>query len=303
VIEGTSVTFANYAEARVQKTGGAYESGAPDSWVTWEGAALVRVPTFSVAPVSKLDVARILRRERKLVASWLTEPDVGHPPNAVLYRCLSYSTENLPDTVRRHIKRSKRELQIGPLSRDTLLADAYPAFCETRSRQGLADTSRKHFDSRFRAFTNLPGHHAIGAWHEGRLIAFATIIWVDNWAEIDGLFSVTGDRGSRPNNGLVDRFLSWALNEKKLQLVSYGLSSVQERSKAQDGLHEFKTHVGFEAHPVYRAFASHPLFSPFVNRTSRWLLSSALRLRPGNRRLRKARGVLDQLIHTTEISR
>jgi hypothetical protein len=57
--------------------------------------------------------------------------------------------------------------------------------------------------------------------------------------------------------------------------------------------------VGFEARAVHRAFVAHPLLRPLVNPLTLWGVNTALRLRPGNRRLKKAGGVLACMLGDT----
>ncbi len=139
-----------------------------------------------------------------------------------------------------------------------------------------------------------PAHRVLGAWKDDSLIAFFTVVAVDDWAEIGG-HSTNAGLQFRPNNGLVHYILSHLLVENTFAAVSYGYSSVQEGSNAQ-GLHQFKTRVGFEAIPVHRAFVLHPLLQPFANRLSLAMARRVLKLAPANRILRKACGVLARVV-------
>ncbi len=68
-----------------------------------------------------------------------------------------------------------------------------------------------------------------------------------------------------------------------------GLSTLTDSNA---GLHIFKKKVGYEARPVYRAFALHPLLRPLANRFTLWSLNTALRLKPEDRHLKKAGNAL-----------
>jgi hypothetical protein len=117
---------------------------------------------------------------------------------------------------------------------------------------------------------------------------------VEDWVEIGG-FSMDDDSRLRANNGLVHLVLTHFLVERGFRTVSYGLSSVQD-SGDREGLHRFKLKAGFQAVPVARVFEVHPLLRPFANRLSLRVARLMLRAIPGNRRLRKASGVLSRLI-------
>ena len=117
---------------------------------------------------------------------------------------------------------------------------------------------------------------------------------MEDWAEL-GCFSRDALLRHRPNDTLMYTVLSRYLVERRFRLVSYGLSSIQSESNAA-GLHRFKTKVGFEARPVHRAFVPHPLLRPLVNRSTLLGVNTALRLRSGHRRLKKASGVLARML-------
>ena len=101
----------------------------------------------------------------------------------------------------------------------------------------------------------------------------------------------------RPNDALFFYALSHYMTERACRVVSYGLSSIQAESN-RTGLHTFKTKVGFEARPVHRAFALHPLLRPFANRLTLWGVNTALRFMPRDRHLKKAGGVLTYILET-----
>jgi hypothetical protein len=261
-------------------------------WTRYEAAAMVRVPKFHLASPSSQEVRQVLWRGRAAIASYLLEPDKYHPANACLYLCTdqTYALEKLPSPVRRNLRRGLRELSIAPLTSEQLLAHGFPAFSDTRRRNGLNDGIMEEFQRRFTGLAKLPGVVYLGAWKDKQLAAFADITEVDDWAEFS-CFSMDALLQYRPNDALVYSILSRYLVERKYRLVTYGLSSVQNESGAT-GLHRFKLKLGFQAHLVHRAFVPHPLLRPFINPLTLWGVSTMLRFKPGDRRLRKAQGVL-----------
>ena len=50
---------------------------------------------------------------------------------------------------------------------------------------------------------------------------------------------------------------------------------------------------------MHRAFVAHPLLRPFVNPLTLWGVNTVLRFRPGDRRLKKAGGVLACMLGDT----
>jgi hypothetical protein len=291
--------IANYA-ASLMRSGIAVVPGTASTfWARHEWAAMVRVPKFYLAPPSSQEVRQVLWHGRAAIASYLLEPDEHHPANACLYLCTdhTYAWEKLPSAVRQNLRRGLRELSITPLTSAQLLAHGFPAFHDTRRRNGLNDGTIEEFYRRFTGFAKLPEIVYLGAWKGEQLAAFADITEVDDWADF-GCFSTDALLQYRPNDTLVYSILSRYLVERRYSLVSYGLSSVQKESNAA-GLHRFKLKLGFEAHPVHRVFVPHPLLSPLINPLTLWGVSTMLRLKPGDRRLKKVQGVLTLLCGDT----
>jgi hypothetical protein len=285
-------TLVEYA-ADLASSGVQVLPGAPGTfWTRHESGALMRRPTFHVGPPASGEVREVLWRGRAMVASYLLEPDECHRANAWLYLCTdqTYALEKLASNGRRDVRRGLRELRVAPLTAEQLLAHGAQAFCDTRRRNGLSDGTPEEFRRRFVAEACLPEVVYLGAWKEGQLAAFISIIEVEDWVEL-GNYSMDALRRYTPNDALFYSTFFHYLVERKCRLVCGGLSSIQEESNAA-GLHIFKRKVGYEARPVHRAFVAHPLLRPFVNRLTLWGVNTALRLSPADRRLRKAGGVL-----------
>ncbi len=265
-------------------------------WTRHEASAIMRRPTFYIGPPAPHEVQRVLWNTSATVASYLLEPDEYHPANAWLYVCtdLDYSLDKLAPAMRRNVHRGLKELTIAPITSEQLLAHGLQAFCDTRRRAGLNDGTPEEF-RRFLTFsTSLPEVVFLGAWKENQLAAFLYITEVEDWAEI-GCFSMDALLQYRPNDTLMYSTLFHYLVERKCRVVSYGLSSIQAESNAA-GLHRFKLKVGFEAHPVHRAFVPHPLLRPFVNRLTLWGINKILQLKPQDRRFKKAGGVVASML-------
>jgi len=274
--------------------------GGPGTfWTRHESGAMMRRPTFHLMPPAPDEVRRILWHGRVAIASYLIEPDERHPVNAWLYLCTdqAYSLDKLTPAMRRNVRRGLRELKITPLTREQLFTHGVQPFYDTRRRTGLSDGTIEGFRRYFAVRARLPEVVFLGAWKGDQLAAFLAITEVGDWAEI-GCFSMDTLLQYRPNDTLMYRALTYYLVERKIRIVSYGLSSIQAESNVA-GLHRFKTKVGFKVQPVHRAFVPHPLLRPFVNRLTLWGVNTALRFRPGDRRLKKARGVLACMLGET----
>jgi hypothetical protein len=291
------LSLAEYAADLADSGTEVFGRTSADFWIRYESWASMRIPSFATGQPSPAALREVLWRRRALVATYLLEPDLDHPSNATLYVCTDreYSVEKLPKDRRQNIRRGSRELRIEPVTTDCLLAHGFQAFSDTRGRVGLTDGTLEVFSRRFEARGRCLGHVFLGAWHNEDLVAFLSITAADDWAEIEGGFSSTATRALRPNDTLVAAALTEYLVVKRCRLVSYGLSSIQAVNN-DAGLHEFKTKLGFEAKPVHRAFATHPLLRPFVNGLTQQGVRAMLTLVPGNRVLKKCDGVLSTLL-------
>jgi len=262
-------------------------------WVQYEMGAMVRVPTFSMVLPSPSEVNEVLRKGRAACVGYVLNPDERHPQNAWLYvaKDQSYSLNKLGKGTKSSIKRGLQNLRIGFIDSGELLNHGVQAFCDTRKRVGLSDGTSEAFRRRFTQRAGIPGHVFFGAWYQDQLVAFLSMIDVDDWLEIEGSFSMTDFLNYYPNDLLLYTTLTNYLVERGKNIVSYGLSSIQSTSN-EAGLHAFKRKIGFDALPVYRSFILHPFLRPFNNELTLCGLKTGLRIFPKNRLFKKAAGVL-----------
>ena len=274
-------------------------------WVASPDRVAWRVPVFSVAKVDPAEVDRVLQRTGAVIASYLTEPAFADPANAWLYLCADdqYSLALRAPAMRRNVRRALRELTIRPASSAEVLAEGMTAFCDTRRRTGLDDGTASGFRRTFafKPHSECAGRAYLGAWRDGRLGAFLTILHVDDWVEL-GCFSMDSMLRYRPNDALLYVALSHYLTERRCRVVSFGLSSIQASTNAA-GLHRFKLKVGFAPRPVHRTFVLHPSIRPFATRATmtaaHWAVNGMLRLRPRNGALKRFDGMLACMLGAT----
>ena len=154
----------------------------------------------------------------------------------------------------------------------------------------MSDGTPEHFETYTRAYDKV-GRQILAAWHEDELVAYMAITVVEDFALVEGSFSLTEARVMRPNDGLATVVVDHFLGGDRCRIVSYGLAPLQPAAE-QSGLHKFKTKVGFRAVPVRRCYAVHPLLRPCVNRVTAKSVGRIAERRPQSRPLRKAAGVL-----------
>jgi hypothetical protein len=261
-------------------------------WVGNVCGSLFREPTSCLAPPQPGEVRRALWKAWAPVATYVVAPSDEQPANAWLYVCddHDYRLEDLGSTARRDIRRALRQLRFEFTDAATLLARGAKAFCDTQKRLGLSDGTFEVFRRDHEPIGRNPGIQIAGAWAGDFLAAFATVLAIDDWADIS-IYAADDYLSSCPVNGLIHFALDHYLVQRKFRGVGYGLSSIQEASKAVT-LDRFKKKAGFEAWPVHRAFVLHPLLRPLANRCTLFGLRLGTYFRPSSRRWRKATGLL-----------
>ena len=290
-------TIFSYGSSLAQNNRHIISGSSGTLWTEYESFAMMRIPDFCLNPPPLSEVKSVLWKGRIAVATYLRQPDLSYPANAWLYVCRdkSYTLENLNVAGRRDARRANRSLEFGFIEWSTVLSHGVTAYSDSRQRVGLSDGTEEHFQRRIHRFSSNASHTAVGAWKDGLLVAFMALIVVDDWVAIEGSFSSNDHRTLCPNDGLANFVLRHFLVERGFETVTYGLSSVQELDQS-GGLHTYKKKVGFEAIPVHRAFALHPLLKPFANQVTLASLRLLKQLVPRNRIVKKASGMLASLL-------
>src|SRR5262249_36680479 len=139
--ETRPLSIAEYSSG-LARNGTRVVEGRPGTfWITHETSAMLRVPTFHLAPPSCAEIRRVLWRGPAAVPGYLLEPDETHPANAYLYICTdrAYGIDKLPPAMRRNIRRGLKELKIARTASEQVLAYGFPAFRDWLRRVGLHD--------------------------------------------------------------------------------------------------------------------------------------------------------------------
>ena len=287
-----STTASEYVEALHKRGVKAFLGEGRAFWIVSERIGLGRCPETCFDAPSPGEMRSLLWRSRCLVATYVLPVDDAHPANALLYLCTQrdYHLDRLSSQARRNARRAQRAFRFEFLDRGMLLAHGARAYCDTRARVGLSDGTVEAFENYTASLLARPGYKFVGAWCGDELAAYMWIQMIDDWAAIGG-YSANDHLRSCPNEGLINFVLDYCLAQGRCREVTYGLSSVQEDARSSS-LDYFKKKVGFEARPVHRAFAFHPLVRPLINPLTNWALRGSLKFFPQSRMLRKASGVL-----------
>lgn len=261
-------------------------------WIKYEGLSAIRFPEFNTSKPTKEEISRVFKELKCLLLNYTLLPENKYA-NSKLYNCTNndYELQQLSKNARRDIRIAQRNLQFGFASWQEILDCGLKAFADTRMRVGLSDGNEKSFRRRFTQFRKNQAHKVVAAWLDKEIIAFMSLIVMQDFVVIQGSFSTNDHKKFCPNNGLVDFVNNYFLKVKGFSTVCYGLSSVQENT-GEEGLHLYKVRVGFEAIPIQRVFILHPLIAPFkgiIRLLFRWLKY----LLPENRPIKKASGILE----------
>jgi hypothetical protein len=287
-----SITASEYVEALHKRGIRAFLGQGRVFWLVSERIGLGRYPESCFDLPLPGELRKLFWRSGRVVANYLLPVDDAHPANAVLYLCTDrgYHLEALSAQARRNARRAQRAFRFEFLDSDMLLAHGATAYCDTRARVGLSDGTVDAFQGYTASLLATAGYKFVGAWSGDQLAAYMWILMVDDWASI-GAYAANDFLRSCPNEGLINFILDYCLAQGRCREVIYGLSSIQETARSSS-LDYFKKKVGFEARPVHRAFAFHPLVRPLINPLSNWALRGCVKLFPQSRMLRKASGVL-----------
>lgn len=261
-------------------------------WVKHEMFSVVRFPELVGSKPSFEEIRFVFKKMKCLLINYTFVPENKSETNAYLYNSTCYyNFEKLSKNVKRDINIGRENLKYGFATWSDILSGGLTAFSETRKRVGLSDWNSKTFIRRFSEFSKNPSHNAVAAWYRNKIIAFMSLIVVEDYVIIQGSFSTNDHRKLCGNNILVDFILNHFLNKNNYSIVCYGLSSIQN-SRGNDGLHQYKIRVGFQAIPVKRIFIIHPYLKPFVGIIKKCVFF-LLSLFPKNRLLRKSAGIFN----------
>lgn len=259
-------------------------------WMKYEKFAYVKYPVYHLEPVSKNELNEVFKKSGVPVLSYTVLNENG---NVYWYVCRDISLENLKSAHRRDISKAANYYTIRDIEFKELIEKGFEAYSETRMRIGLSDFHKTDFLKRFSEIKNSKANFYIGAFKDDKLDAFVSLIIFNNNVEIEGVFSKDTSLPLCVNNYLNFAVTHYFLNEKKMNLVSYGFSSIQDGDF--EGLHKFKLKCGFDAIKVQRIFELNPKYKFLINNVTLSILKGIVKLFPTNRLARKINGVINIL--------
>jgi hypothetical protein len=245
-------------------------------WVSSGRRFLERVPIEKYDEPDPAEVRGLLRRPGIWAATWVRAPDADHPPNAFHYVCAikDYRIDGLPRHARADVRYGLRNYTVRLSTPEELAGKGFAADADTAERHGVDRPTPEGLRCYAESIRGSRLFDIWGAWKGDDLTAWMTVARFDAFAALCMVRSRSGAKGS-PNNALLYVATRQYLVEDGLPYVTAGLSTIKADTNALN-LHEYKIRMGYEARPVFRRFAVHPLLAPVLKtRAGSWLLEKA----------------------------
>ena len=125
----------------------------------------------------------------------------------------------------------------------------------------------------------------------GRLAAFLVGAHVDGYYYILHQASRTADLKNYPNNALIYQVTKFKMNDPEIQVVSYGLDSVEDTM----GLRTFKQGMGYYLRPINQKILINPLGKWLKSKIAKTVVMHLLKNYPQNNYLRKLAALLNKI--------
>jgi hypothetical protein len=263
-------------------------------WVSASRGVMWRLPIHCDDVVSQFSIKKLLKQKKIYLVSYLIKPDYQHKANCFHYVMgnKKYSIENLSRNTRSKIRRGFRNFSIRLFSWEDLIEKGYPALVDTDLRHGYSTPQEKILTQIADVHAKSDNHQLWGAWDGDNLAAWIEWIRVENWALIGLACSQTKYLKKYPNNALIYAATSFFISKHKCSYVSYGISSLEAKSRTLASLHRFKRQMGYEAIPKHRHFIPIWFLKPLLRFKGCSILLETLSLYiPQNSALRKIAGM------------
>ncbi len=266
------------------------------AWIQYPRGVLLRFPLDCPEPVDAKVCASLLGRRGVRVLNYLVVPDEWHPANCVHYVSADggYELGKLDRQARQNVRRGLKSFELRLCTWEEWATKGLAAFAETEARHGYV-AEEGAFRCMVARWKDQPFHEIWGAWREGELAAWLTVLKIDDWAMVDLVRSRTDALSGRPNNALLYLASRRALVEERRRYVTLGTSSLQLGADEQS-MHRYKVDMGYQAVPVHRVFVVPTLARPLLEaRAMSRVWDRLSRAFPASGPLRKLAG-MSQLI-------
>ena len=240
---------------------------------------------------SGAELGEIFYRHRAIALRFSAPADSqdGTQSYHATYTGADYGFGTLSAWARKNVRRGLRLSEIGPISFERYIDDGWALRIDTLARQGRQlKESRDDWRRRYSAAADLAGFEAWAAQVDGRLAATLVVFQMEDWYYMVYQQCHRDFLREHVNNALSFEVTQNLMRRPNIRGIFYGMRSLD----APPSVDEFKFRMGYEGTPIRERIAFHPYLSPFVNVLSHRLLQGLATLRPQNRRLAKAAGMV-----------
>ncbi|MFB3778147.1 MAG: GNAT family N-acetyltransferase [Bryobacteraceae bacterium] len=264
------------------------------SWA-WSGSGprwLMSLPEHRLPQATAADLADLLRHEKMLALRYPSQRGPGLPGGLYICRDKDYSIRNVSRGYRSAVKSGLSHCEIRPLLAEELLAQGIECNRDTMLRQRRRNTEFSE-PTRWRRFVeaawSTPSVEVTGAFVDGRLAAYQVGCLDSGCWNIAYAFSRAALLQHHPNHALMFSTLERMLRRPDVEAVCAGPKTLL----VEDGLHDFKTRLGFELEPHQVVIRFHPALEGVLASTPVMRAAKALRtIRPASHRLARAEAFL-----------
>jgi hypothetical protein len=253
-------------------------------WIDIRPWVFQPAPPFRFADIHHGELNDVFKSGKALACRWFNEPDdlaaKGEAGNAtVLYLARQpYDLSRLSKNIRHNTRRGLKRTEVRRVNFDDAMARlAYPIYADDTQRLGLLK-GKKRLTQRWatwvKALRGAPGLEFWSAWHETSLVAFSVVIQTPWGTEFVLNRSLHSALNLYPNNALIYSITKGAL-DGGASVVSLGLSAF---TGDIEGLHRFKTSMGFDGFALREQQTWHPVIRPFGPLLKQQRLRDAYRL-------------------------
>jgi len=290
----TGGTICEFAEYQLSLGNPIFRSNSVNQvWVRGNRSDLQRFPLECTDEVNRKTFNKLLKERTIWIANYLVEPSNTDRANCFNYICedSGYNVDNFSSArARRDIRRGLRNFNIRLCNNEELASKGYNAYKDTAIRHNYSVPDRnKYFQNTKKLSSQF--YDIWGAWDDAGLMAWMTVIKIDDWAMIESARSCTQALKKSPNDALIYSATKYLMNDEKRKYITYGLSSIQADVN-ELSMHRYKIKVGYKAIPMCRKFAVHSLLHPLVYpKISSWTLEKLAKFFPRYAKLRKIAGI------------
>jgi hypothetical protein len=193
---------------------------------------------------------------------------------------------------RQKVRRGLERCEVRRVEHDELVGQGMALNLETMGRQGRFDPEfgeRKQWERLVDAIDAVPAMAAVGAFIDGRLAAYVVTCREDGWLHLVHKMSRVADLENCPNHVLDYSITLEAVADPAINAITMGWQSMLP----MDGLHDYKTRLGYELEPHNCVIQLHPALSRVLGSSLATRAASKLQQwRPNDPRLALAATVV-----------